>query len=51
MDITDEIYSRLDESEVHLRIGRLGEENEITGNSNEEIFTLFQEFLEWRKTK
>jgi hypothetical protein len=49
MEITDEIYSRLDEKEVRIRIEQLGREKKIIESSNEEIFTLFQDFLDWRR--
>jgi len=51
MEITDEIYSRLDEKEVRVRIEQLGQEKSITGNPSEDDFALFQEFLEWQKAK
>jgi site-specific recombinase XerC len=51
MEITDEIYSRLDEKEVRIRIEKLGHEKKTSENAGEDVFTLFQEFLEWRKVK
>jgi site-specific recombinase XerC len=51
MDITDEIYSHLDEKEVQLRIEQLGEEKDNKENSNEDAFSLFKEFLEWHRAK
>jgi len=49
MKITDEIYSRLNEKEVKERIELLEEEKKIAENNNKEIYTLFQEFIDWRK--
>ena len=49
MEITDEIYSRLDNKEVRMRIEQLGEEQKVIANSNQEVFTLFKEFLDWRR--
>jgi len=49
MEITDQVYSRLDEREVQIRIGQLGQV--VNENSHDEIFSLFQEFLEWKKAK
>jgi integrase len=51
MDITDEIYSRLNEKDVQIRIQQLTVEKSIRGNTNEDVFSLFQEFLEWRKER
>jgi site-specific recombinase XerC len=51
MEITDEIYSRLDDKEVRIRIEQLGQEKRVTGNASEDLFAMFQEFLEWQKTK
>jgi hypothetical protein len=51
MEITDEIYSRLDEKEVRIRIEHLGQDKRMAGNTNEDVFVLFQEFLEWRKSR
>ena len=46
MELTDEIYSRLDENEVRIRIERLGQEKKIPGDTSEDALALFQEFSE-----
>lgn len=51
MDITDEIYSRLDEQEVKIRIEQLGAENKKIENTSDEVSKLIKEFLEWRRDK
>jgi integrase len=51
MEITDEIYSRLDEKEIRIRIEQLGQGKKNAANTSEDAFALFQEFLEWRKVK
>ncbi len=50
MDITDETYSRLDEQDIKARIGQLGQKKGKAKNESDDLFELFQEFLEWRKT-
>jgi hypothetical protein len=51
MEIMDEIYSRLDDKEVRIRIEKLGQEKRVPENSSQDLFTMFQEFLEWQKAK
>jgi site-specific recombinase XerC len=51
MDITDEIYSRLDEKDIQIRIEQLTIEKQVSGKVNEDVIALFQEFLEWRKAQ
>jgi len=51
MDITDEIYSRLDEKEVRSRIEQLGVDNSKPLSTNDEILLLFQKFLDWQKSE
>lgn len=51
MDITDEVYSRLDNSEVRRRIENLGIEMGNNKSFNKKDFKLFQEFLNWQKGK
>lgn len=51
MEITDEIYSRLDEKEVRIRIEQLGQEKRVAENTSEDLFAMFQEFIEWQNQK
>jgi hypothetical protein len=51
METTDEIYNRFDEKEVRIRIERLGKEDDVKVNPNDDAFSLIHEFLEWRKEK
>ena len=51
MDITDETYSNLDEQDIKSRIGQLGQQMGKAENESEDVLALFQEFLDWRKTK
>jgi site-specific recombinase XerC len=50
MDITDETYSNLDEQDIKSRIGQLGQQLVKAANESDNVFALFQEFLEWKKT-
>jgi hypothetical protein len=43
------IILQIDSNEVKIRIEQLGEEKKITVNANEGIFSLLQEFLDWRR--
>lgn len=49
MDTTDEVYSRLSDSEVHARVEGLGKGGTDDAADTEAEFRLFQKFLEWQK--
>jgi len=46
---TDEVYSRLSDSDIHSRVGKLGKSESDDKGDFEETFLLFEKFLEWRR--
>ena len=48
MEITDEIYSNLNDGEVQNRISSLGKES-LSNDSDDEA--LIKEFLEWKRNQ
>jgi len=48
MEITDEIYSNLNDSDVQNRIGSLGKDNQYD-KDNLDIANLIKEFLIWKQ--
>jgi len=50
MEITDEIYSNLNDREVENRIGSLGKEAD-SNNDDQEAINLLRELLVWRKKR
>ena len=49
--ITDQVYSRLSEDEVHIGVERL---SKVKINKQEDLeadFRLFEQFLEWKKSR
>ena len=51
IQITDQVYSRLSEDEVHIKVEQL---SKVDMNEQEDLeadFKLFEQFLEWRKKK
>ncbi len=51
MSITDQIYSRMRDEDVHERISNLGASNGRLEASYEEKLRLFQEFIEWQEDR
>jgi ectoine hydroxylase-related dioxygenase (phytanoyl-CoA dioxygenase family) len=47
MEITDDLYSVLNDGEVQSRIISLGKDHQ-PDNDNQEILDLFKEFLSWK---
>ncbi len=48
---TDEVYSRLNDSEMQVKIERLGNAIERAGENNEVDFRLFQAFIQWWRSR
>jgi hypothetical protein len=51
MEITDQFYSVLNDSEVKDRIGALGKKNGEDRENDKETIKLFHEFLNWVNSK
>jgi integrase len=51
MDITDEVYSQFGDDEIRNRINGFSQVQASPGQNQVDEFTLFQEFVEWRKSR
>ena len=49
MSITDQIYSRMKDEDIHTRISNLGVNSKKPLNSKDEDLQVIQEFLEYRE--
>ena len=49
--ITDQVYSRLSEDEVYIKVEQLSKVEIDKQGGLEADFKLFEQFLEWRKSK
>jgi integrase len=48
---TDEVYSRLSDSDVHSRVVQLGKSDDASTAGSEEEFRRFQQFLRWERAE
>lgn len=51
MEITDQFYSVLNDSEVKDRIGALGKKNGANRGNDQEILSLFNQFMTWMESR
>jgi hypothetical protein len=51
MEITDQFYSVLNDSEVKDRIGALGKVNSTDRENGQDTMKLFKNFLSWMETQ
>jgi len=49
MSVTDQIYSRMKDEDIHTRISNLGANSKKPLNSKDEDLQVIQEFLEYRE--